>query len=190
MEDRANRVAHKLCKEFDACTAKGLGFDAALNTVAVRAYKAAECHAWYILVKNNKESVDDSVPEGPIQDALGRLLDLTILMQLQANAGDWIGVLDERAIDLIDARINQLLDEIRPDCVGLSDGFAHSDHNLKSTLGRFDGNVYEAIYEEAGRSPLNRSEKMVGWEHIGRVVDKDFLREGMKTQRAGSGSKL
>ena len=33
-------------------------------------------------------------------------------------------------------------------------------------------------------------EVMLGWEDLGKVVDLDFLREGMKRQRAGTASKL
>ena len=60
------------------------------------------------------------------------------------------------------------------------------DDQLKSTLGRYDGNVYEAIYEEALKSPLNQSPKMVGWESLSKVLDLDFIREGIG-QRAGVG---
>lgn len=41
------------------------------------------------------------------------------------------------------------------------------------------GNVYEAIYAEAKRSPLNQTPKMVGWEALSKVLDLDFLREGI-----------
>merc|ERR1712098_775164 len=82
-------------------------------------------------------------------------------------------------------RINRLLEATRPDAVALTDGFGITDWNLKSTLGRYDGNIYEAIYEEARRSPLNQSPKMVGWDHFAEVLDLDFLRDGMQEQRQG-----
>merc|ERR1712146_167726 len=93
------------------------------------------------------------------------------------------GILSD--VDSILDRINQLLEAIRPDAVGLTDGFGITDWNLKSTLGRYDGNVYEAIYEEAKLSPLNDSPKMVGWDKFAEVLDIDFIREGMKEQRQG-----
>merc|ERR1712048_1335764 len=75
---------------------------------------------------------------------------------------------------------------IRPDAVALVDAFGWTDEQLSSTLGRRDGNVYEAIYEQAKKSPLNQSETMLGWEDFSQVIDLDFLRDGMRTQRAGT----
>ena len=51
-------------------------------------------------------------------------------------------------------------------------------------LCRSDGNVYEAIYEEAKKNPLNASGKMVGWENYSTVLDLQFLDECAKTQHA------
>eukprot|EP00666_Eupelagonemidae_sp_cell4sb_P005140 gene5140-14810_t len=84
-------------------------------------------------------------------------------------------------------RVTELLEEIRPDAVPLVDGFGISDEALdkSSTLGRYDGNVYEAIYAEAKKSPLNQASKMVGWDKFAKVIDLDILREGMRTQRTG-----
>eukprot|EP01050_Picozoa_sp_SAG11_P036622 SAG11_NODE_14028_length_628_cov_0.930057_1_plen_78_part_10 len=59
--------------------------------------------------------------------------------------------------------------------LGLSsaaDARRYDDHNLKSTLGRHDGRVYEAIYEEARKSPLN-GRRMVGWDRFSQVSPRD-----------------
>ena len=37
------------------------------------------------------------------------------------------------------------MNEIRPDCVPLVDAFGYTDNILKSSIGRYDGNVYEAF---------------------------------------------
>mmetsp|Transcript_75116 Transcript_75116/g.195752 ORF Transcript_75116/g.195752 Transcript_75116/m.195752 type:complete len:699 (-) Transcript_75116:219-2315(-) len=185
MRDRAARTALKLGTAFQAAQAKGLGFDAAINEVAVLGYKAAEVHSAYVFVRNNDLALKVHVKDPNINRALVRLLDLVMLTQIREHAGDWIGCLNEEILDVVEARVSELLAELRPDAVGLADGFGCSEDELKSTLGRHDGNVYEAIYNEAKLSPLNATPRMVGWEHLERVVDKDFLREGMRTQRAG-----
>lgn len=189
MKDRASRYAKKLAAAFQASSSKGLGFDKALNSVAILAYKSAEVHSAYVFFRNNFLNLqsDRMMADKSINLALGRLLDLGLLTHLQDHAGDWMGVLDDAQMDLIDSRINELLDEIRPDAIGLVDGLGCSDDQLKSTLGRYDGNVYEAIYNEAKMSPLNATPRMVGWEHLSRVVDLEFLRSGMQKQRAGLG---
>jgi len=190
MKDRASRTAKKLAGAFKAAEAKGMGFDQALNSVAVLAYRAAEVHSAYVFVRNNLLGVQQQVKDPAIKTVLLRLLDLVMLMQVRENCGDWMGCLDEQQVDLINLRIDELLNELRPDCIGLTDGLGCTDDELQSTLGRFDGNVYEAIYNEARMSPLNATPRMVGWEHLERVLDKDLLRDGMRSQRAGNAPAL
>lgn len=48
-----------------------------------------------------------------------------------------------------------LLHKIRPNAVGIVDGFDISDAVLRSALGAYDGNVYERLFAEANKSPLN-----------------------------------
>eukprot|EP00747_Dinoflagellata_sp_TGD_P107607 gnl/TRDRNA2_/TRDRNA2_170171_c0_seq5.p1 gnl/TRDRNA2_/TRDRNA2_170171_c0~~gnl/TRDRNA2_/TRDRNA2_170171_c0_seq5.p1 ORF type:complete len:509 (+),score=123.57 gnl/TRDRNA2_/TRDRNA2_170171_c0_seq5:121-1527(+) len=190
MRERARRYAVKLTDRFEGFTAKGLPFDKALNACANLAYKAAECHSAFSMMSNNHGAIRDFIQDPSIKAAKTRLLDLVCLMQLVEHAGDWLGIMDEERLELASVRIDELLDEIRPDAVALSDGFGFTDDQLNSTLGRYDGNVYEAIYEQAKKSPLNKSTKMLGWEHVAEIVDLDFLRKGMKTQHAGTSSKL
>mmetsp|Transcript_120869 Transcript_120869/g.277150 ORF Transcript_120869/g.277150 Transcript_120869/m.277150 type:complete len:670 (-) Transcript_120869:105-2114(-) len=184
--DRAARFARKLSASFNKERSQGKSFDIALNAVAILAYKAAECHSLYAMVSNNHRALMELVEPGNERKAAERLLDLLMLIRLREQAGDWLGVLTEPALDSANDRINELLGEIRPDCVGLVDAFGWSDSELKSTLGRYDGNVYEAIYAEAKKSPLNERPKMLGWEHLRPILDIEFLTEGMKHQRADS----
>jgi acyl-CoA oxidase len=46
----------------------------------------------------------------------------------------------------------------------LVDAQDFSDFRLKSTLGRYDGNVYPAIMEEARRNPMNTEDPGPGYE--------------------------
>ena len=42
--------------------------------------------------------------------------------------------------------------------VGLVDAFSHSDTQLRSALGAYDGDVYTRLYAEAKKEPLNQTE--------------------------------
>jgi acyl-CoA oxidase len=76
------------------------------------------------------------------------------------------------------------LDTLRPDCLALVDAFDFPDSVLNSTIGRKDGNVYEALYEAAKRSSLNREDPFVGYTQIWSPrLDKDFLQEGAAAHR-------
>ena len=43
----------------------------------------------------------------------------------------------------------------RPEAVALVDAFDYSDFVLNSPLGRYDGNVYEALFKYAQKAALN-----------------------------------
>lgn len=51
-----------------------------------------------------------------------------------------------------------LFSELRPNAVTLVDAFDYPDQVLQSCIGRYDGNVYEALYEYAKGSPLNQAD--------------------------------
>lgn len=46
----------------------------------------------------------------------------------------------------------------RPEAVALVDAFDYSDYVLNSALGRFDGNVYEDLFERAQASTMNQQQ--------------------------------
>lgn len=64
----------------------------------------------------------------------------------------------ESQITQVNGRIKELLTAIRPDAVALVDAFDFQDVTLGSVLGRYDGNVYENLFEWAKKSPLNKTE--------------------------------
>jgi len=176
-------------ERFSAEQAQGKSFDEALNKVHVLAYKTSDVHCAYVLARNFHAAVEDFIKD-PAAKASVRLLEELVLWQLIREQGaDWAEMLDYEAQDWILERISALCDAVRPDCVGLVDALGYSDKTLKSTLGRHDGNVYEAIYGQAQKVPLNTpGAVMVGWEHFREVLDLDFLREGMRTQRTDTQS--
>lgn len=184
LNDRSKRKAWELYDAFSAAQHRGLTFDEALNSVAVLSYKAAECHSAYVMAKNNAASIDEYVKDSAARAVMQRLFDLMVLQQVSEHGGDWIDTMNSKLLRTCQLRIEQLLQELRPDAVALVDAFGFSDAELKSTLGRYDGNVYEAIYEQAKRSPLNQSSRMVGWEKFEKHLDLDILREGMRKQHA------
>lgn len=62
----------------------------------------------------------------------------------------------------ISVRIKELLCQLRPNAVALVDSFDLHDKKLNSVLGRYDGNVYEHMFEWARNSPLNATEVSQG----------------------------
>ena len=58
-------------------------------------------------------------------------------------------------------RVKELLAQLRPNAVALVDAYDYRDQMLNSVLGRYDGQVYENMFEWARKSPLNRTEVRV-----------------------------
>lgn len=50
------------------------------------------------------------------------------------------------------------LKKLRYNALGICDGFDYPDKILASTLGTYDGNVYENLIEAAKQSPLNQED--------------------------------
>lgn len=61
-------------------------------------------------------------------------------------------------ISMVQSKVYDLLADLRPDAVALVDAFDFPDEVLDSVLGRSDGNVYDAIMENARSSRLNQNE--------------------------------
>jgi len=189
--DRARIQATKLQERFALEQAKGT-FDTATNATAIIGYKAAGCHSAYITISRNLDALNNSVKpkDVNIYNSLLNLFELNALVQIKDNLADWFHCMTMHLVDSLMDRVHALLDIIRPDAVGLVDALGWDDEQLKSTLGRYDGNVYEAIYGEARLSPLNQSPKMVGWESLSKVLDLDFVKAGIGQRVLASDSNL
>lgn len=64
--------------------------------------------------------------------------------------------INESEIGNLQTRLENLLHKIRPNAVGIVDGFDFPDNVLCSALGAYDGQVYERIFAQAQKSPLNQ----------------------------------
>lgn len=193
---RARALARRLAAEVDSAVAAGVGFEVALNSRAVLAYRAADAHVAYVMLDNNCKAIESYFSDQPeIKTVMSRLLELHGLSEIAEHLGDWIEVPTSSGAALprpaeIDERIRVVLRAVRPDAVALVDGFGLLDSQLKSTIGRKDGQVYDAIYAEARRNPLNADGPMVGWDQLASVLDLGFLEETARRQRVAPAAKL
>ncbi|KAJ7119266.1 acyl-CoA oxidase [Mycena crocata] len=65
------------------------------------------------------------------------------------------GYISHAQLRAIRALVGDLLEELVPDAVSLSDAWGFSDASLQSALGRRDGNVYETMLQWTRELPLN-----------------------------------
>ena len=73
------------------------------------------------------------------------------------NSGEFLeaGLLKPGDMAGVRSEVLELLKKIRPNAVGLADAYDFPDFRLKSTLGRFDGQVYDAILKETEKDIMN-----------------------------------
>lgn len=64
--------------------------------------------------------------------------------------------LNNEDVPALQARFEEMLAAVRPNAVGIVDGFNIRDEILASALGAYDGNVYQRLFDEAMKSPLNQ----------------------------------
>jgi len=153
-----------------------------LLTNAVRAHCCT-----YIMknfVKVVKETQDPSI-KAVLHQLAALFACSNILEQPQ-----WTGLISNSQLLLIKNIIPQLMESIRPNVIALVDAFDFADNTLGSTIGRSDGNVYEALYETALKAPLNQKDPFDGYkEYLQPHLDLEFIKKGNKVPSDGT-SKL
>lgn len=138
----------------------GLKHEVAVNATSIELAAAAEMHCRAFLIQSSYLTILKLVKD--LSPALGKILSDIIELYAVDNAllnlkylMRFVTITQEDVADLQD-RLETVLARIRPNAVGLVDSFDISDKVLNSTLGAYDGNVYERLFEDAMKSPLNQ----------------------------------
>jgi len=177
---RALITVYKVERDLSERASKvGASFDEEWNRSALELLNAVRAHCFYFLFTNFRLVIDRET-DVPVKNALTRLCALYATSNM-LDEPSWIGFLDRQQTKRAKDTVSRLLDEIRPDLVPLVDAFDYSDTVLNSVIGRHDGNVYEALYESARRSPLNKVDPFDGYkEYLQPHLDIELLTEGAK----------
>ncbi|CAI5679859.1 peroxisomal acyl-coenzyme A oxidase 1 isoform X3 [Oreochromis niloticus] len=131
----------------------------AWNNSAIDLVRASDAHCHYVVVKLFTDKLGE-VADTAVHSVLSTLALLYTLYGITKNSGDFLqaGLLSVPQVMQISIRIKELLAQLRPNAVALVDAFDIHDKKLNSVLGRYDGNVYEHMFEWARKSPLNATE--------------------------------
>ncbi|ORY77391.1 ER membrane protein SH3-domain-containing protein [Protomyces lactucae-debilis] len=114
-----------------------------------------------------------TLPDASVRARLEGLVEIFMLEQLKASAGDLAefdittGGADLRALRQ-HAQVTMQKLTVDGGLIGLTDAFGFTDWELNSVLGRADGNVYESLWKHVNeRNPVNQHRVVPGWkEHI------------------------
>ncbi|PVU89889.1 hypothetical protein BB559_004884 [Furculomyces boomerangus] len=104
----------------------------------------------------------NKLPQGsPLRPILQSLFKITALSFLTRNTGELYGLPSKASMtrEQINGLVSEYIEsmkEVREQAVPLVDALGVPDEKLNSSLGKYDGNVYEDYMERALNEPLNR----------------------------------
>eukprot|EP01018_Ginkgo_biloba_P002585 Gb_39042 [translate_table: standard] len=152
--------------------------EAGFSELSSELVEAARAHCQLIVVSKFIEKVQQDIPGEGIKRQLEGLCSVYSLSLLHNHRGDFLstGYLTGEQAALATDQLRVLYSQVRPNAVALVDAFNYTDHFLGSVLGRYDGNVYPHLYEEALKDPLNESVIPEGYQEYIRPVLKQQVR--------------
>ncbi|XP_045075815.1 peroxisomal acyl-coenzyme A oxidase 1-like [Coregonus clupeaformis] len=156
---RAAKLVELAAKSIQQELQKRVSQEDAWNNSAIDLVRASDAHCHYVVVKLFAAKLGEIGDTG-VHSVLSTLALLYALQGIQQHSGDFLqtGLLSGPQLSQVSQRLKELLAQLRPNAVALVDAFDYRDEMLNSVLGRYDGNVYEHMFEWARRSPLNKTE--------------------------------
>ncbi|XP_063600213.1 probable peroxisomal acyl-coenzyme A oxidase 1 [Penaeus indicus] len=152
VSETANRL-QKYCDQ-------GEQFELAWNKCSVLLVKCAQAHTRYFTCEQFVENVESLELSEGVRNVLRRLCRLYLIYHITLNQGDFLRsqALSPENISALEGEMCELLAVLRDDAVSLVDSFDIHDRILGSTLGCWDGNVYNRMFNEAQMSPMNQTD--------------------------------
>lgn len=133
------------------------------NSLLVDFWRLSTAHSQYLVVKNFYEALQSDSLRYELDDStielLHKLFRLYALHTLEKEASEFYSsaAVTVRQIQLARTKtVMKLLEDIRPHAVRLVDAWQFPDWQIDSSLGRYDGKVYEDMFHRASQlNPLN-----------------------------------
>lgn len=180
---RACVVMYMTAKKFQDALQSGMDMLAALDSVKIEMTRMTVAHSHVIALTQFVSAVEDARRAGETNclSVLDAQRSLYALYWMEKDYGQFItcGAVPASA-DLPDAlmvNIKKLLASLRREAVALADAWAFPDYLLNSALGRWDGNVYEAIYNSCLDDPNNKTDVHPGYyRHIQYILHPERKR--------------
>ncbi|OWF44671.1 peroxisomal acyl-coenzyme A oxidase 1-like [Mizuhopecten yessoensis] len=159
-EHRAARMVKAAAMNIQGLVQEGFTQQEAWNKSTQQLVWATMAHCHTYVVKTFTARITGSNLDDQTKKVMTALCKLYGVHGMVENLGDFIqdGFMNASQVDTVTRKLMYLLAEIRPNAVALVDAFDYPDQVLDSCLGRYDGDVYKALYEYAKASPLNNKD--------------------------------
>uniref|UniRef100_A0A7N0VJ34 Acyl-coenzyme A oxidase n=1 Tax=Kalanchoe fedtschenkoi TaxID=63787 RepID=A0A7N0VJ34_KALFE len=173
-ESRAFRMSVDCAKNLAKFSKPKEGF----SELSADLVEAAIAHCQLIVVSKFIDKLKQDIPGAGVKQQLEILCSIYALHLLHKHAGEFLstGSLTSKQVALANDILRSLYSKLRPNAIALVDSFNYTDHFLGSVLGRYDGNVYPKLYEEAWKDPLNETVVPEGYHEFVRPILKQHLR--------------
>ncbi|XP_077990354.1 peroxisomal acyl-coenzyme A oxidase 1-like [Glandiceps talaboti] len=165
---RSQRLVMEAARKFRAEMSLDQQHHVAWNKCHIELLKAATAHIHYFIVEAFKDIVQATQMSSSVNSVLNSLCQLYAIHGIHDNAGDFLqdGYLSADQLAMVTHQMVTVFATLRPNAVSLVDAFDFPDGILASSLGTYDGNVYEKIYQWAKQSPLNRQEVHDSYKYL------------------------
>lgn len=138
----------------------------------------ASFHCYTVVIQTFMETLN-SIPNESLRSVLQKLCDLFFFCFLDQEKGTFLqhGVLTSRSVTFLPEQIARTLKAIRANAVGLCDSWDFPDFLLNSSLGRYDGDVYQDLFDSTKGKGLNKEGalKEAYIKHIKPLLNGEFL---------------
>ncbi|EMD88691.1 hypothetical protein COCC4DRAFT_60646 [Bipolaris maydis ATCC 48331] len=189
---RAQRLATKAHAEIRASSKTPAE---AWNKHMMLLISASRAHIEYFTLRSFVDAISQ-LPDSTsanLRKVLGRVCSLfalsTIINPRSVDALSFIVTCDDRPpylsppqLDIIRSLVNDLLDQLLPEAIALTDAWDFSDASLCSVIGMYDGNVYENIMRWVKQLPVNQDAWQNGGVQQGWRECVDPILRGIKTR--------
>ncbi|XP_012935860.1 peroxisomal acyl-coenzyme A oxidase 1 isoform X1 [Aplysia californica] len=164
-EHRAARMISEAGARLAEQQKKGMKPAEAWNNSSQLLVEAAMAFCQTFAVRAFVETVQEAKLQPSLKAVLVQLCQLFAVQGILKYSGQFTkgGFLSDQQVETCQNKLFDLLALLKPNAVALVDAFDFPDQVLDSDLGRYDGNVYEALMEYARNSRLNESEVHEGF---------------------------
>ncbi|XP_026805001.1 probable peroxisomal acyl-coenzyme A oxidase 1 [Rhopalosiphum maidis] len=155
----------------------GMAQEDAWNRTSIKLTQASEAHCRAFMISVYVKTLKTNQFSPELMNVLTQLGELICAQWILNRLGDFLQHSNLKPVDVhaIQRLLEDCLERIRPNAVGLVDSFDVRDEILDSALGCYDGNVYERLLAEANKSPLNKEPVNRSFE----LYLKPFLKSNM-----------
>ncbi|EDV55455.1 probable peroxisomal acyl-coenzyme A oxidase 1 [Drosophila erecta] len=149
--------------------ASGQSQGVAANNTGIELTRAAELHGRQFVCQTFLEQITGAKAQKrspALNKILENVLELFLVQTVLNNLNDILRFISLSDADLrsLQKRLEDSLEQFRPNAVAICDGFEFHDRVLNSVLGSYDGNVYPRLFDSAKRSTMNQKPVQTSFE--------------------------